>query len=206
MFLFLGGGDDCLTDKWVALKYFLTDYERSGLIDVYTEVVILPDETIDDAVITDLQTEITRLGIEEEVALSAPKNDQELQNVVGAIFDQSMEQARSFEPEAVAAQEKINVVKTEIPVFVPNSTKTVAVSPPQQSKTSTNITLTTATAVPPTKTSAPPSTSTATALPPTEALEAISHFKPVQWDRLWLQFRSIMYPDRNCPMGAGSAN
>ena len=102
LMLFLGGGDECADDKWMALKYFLKDYQKSELIDVFTEVVVLPDETIDPVVFTDLQTEITRLGIENEVAINAPKDNQELQAVLGNIYSQSMDQARQYEPAAVA--------------------------------------------------------------------------------------------------------
>lgn len=175
LLLFLGGGDDCSSDKWVALKYFLSDYEKSGLIDVYTEVVILPDESIDDAVIDDLQTEITRLGIEEEVVVSAPKNDQELQTVFVTIFNESIAQARDYEPVAVAAQERINAAKTQtpIPASIPSkavvgaATATARIPSAQPSNTQTPIFVT---AIPlPTNTLPPPPTSTSTSIPPTEA-------------------------------------
>jgi len=173
LLLFLGGGDECAKDKWVALKYFLRDYEKSGLVDVYTEIVILPDESIDDAVINDLQTEITRLGIEEEVAVSAPKNDQELQTAFVTIFNESIVQARVYEPVAVAAQERINAANTQAPglastpskVLVGAATATAGIPLAQPSNTQAPI-FVTATSLP-TNTLPPPPT--LTNIPPTEA-------------------------------------
>jgi len=115
LFMFLGGGDDCNNEKWDALKYFLKDYKKGTSIDVSTEIVILADEFIDPDLVAELQDDITRLGLENEVNLETPKDDNELQMIVANIYNQTIEQALTYEPASVGVQLTVNVVNTTSP-------------------------------------------------------------------------------------------
>lgn len=172
LFMFLGGGDNCSTDKWVALKYFLKDYKESLSINVATEVVILPDESIDLDLVTQLQDDIKRLGLEKEVNVQAPKNDQELQTVVVNIYNQTITQARPFEPRAVAVQQTANAINTAPPkATVTMSQITLTKTLPQPSITQAQITATSTpiftVVIQPPSTPLPPPTMTPTVAPPT---------------------------------------
>lgn len=106
LFLFLGGGDECGPDPWKSLRTFLED--SAQFIDARIEIVILPGESVDESVkeasrIIELVNDLEL----DNVGVYTPRDGQELEQVMGQIQGQALEDARPFEPSAVAYQQTL---------------------------------------------------------------------------------------------------
>jgi len=181
LFIFIGGGDSCDEEEWDSL--FLTLEASLFTANVHTELVILADETVDEATLEELDIRIKTLGEKfpdqvGNVGLNTVYSSEKLEDIILKIIKEVHTREAEVEPIAVAAQitivAEMTIAASETqpapPINTP-LTPTDTPVPPSDIPPTINVPVA-STDVPPAS-DVPPTTNTLpltdTPVPPTEA-------------------------------------